>query len=130
MTNGHITRNEAEAEAGERLGAHHLVHNDFTPEFATVTTPAGQHKFNTTAVDSIPELGACPCLTSICHTTQVIGQRVNMVDLFINNGGRVVTFNTWRRFDPSGMRSPLAMCDARSIAESDLIATTLGTSTL
>jgi hypothetical protein len=26
MTNGHITRNEAEAEAGERLGAHHLVH--------------------------------------------------------------------------------------------------------
>ena len=33
MTNGHLTRNEAEAEAGERLGAHHLVHNDFTPEF-------------------------------------------------------------------------------------------------
>ena len=26
MTNGHLTRNEAEAEAGERLGAHHLVH--------------------------------------------------------------------------------------------------------
>ena len=28
---GHITRNEAEAEAGKRLGAHRLVHNDFTP---------------------------------------------------------------------------------------------------
>ncbi|MCH2186317.1 hypothetical protein MK280_10645, partial [Myxococcota bacterium] len=28
---GHITRNEAEAEPGKRLGAHRLVHNDFTP---------------------------------------------------------------------------------------------------
>ncbi|MEE3326087.1 MAG: CmcJ/NvfI family oxidoreductase [Myxococcota bacterium] len=28
---GHITRNEAEAEEGKRLGAHRLVHNDFTP---------------------------------------------------------------------------------------------------
>ena len=28
---GHITRNEAEAEAGKGLGAHRLVHNDFTP---------------------------------------------------------------------------------------------------
>ena len=28
---GHITRNEAEAEPGKRLGAHRLVHSDFTP---------------------------------------------------------------------------------------------------
>ncbi len=27
----HLTRNEAEAELGQRLGAHRLVHNDFTP---------------------------------------------------------------------------------------------------
>lgn len=90
ITNGHITRNEAEAEAGERLGAHHLVHNDFTPTF-----------------------------------TDTIGKASPMVDLFINNGGRVLAFNTWRRFDPSAMRSPLAMCDARSIDEPDLIATSL-----
>jgi hypothetical protein len=37
----------------------------------------------------------------------------------------VVTFNTWRRFDESAMRSPLAMCDARSISEEDLIPTAL-----
>ena len=36
-----------------------------------------------------------------------------------------MTFNTWRRFDKSAMRSPLAMCDARSIAEADLIPTAL-----
>lgn len=30
-TLGHLTRNEAEAEPGKRLGAHRLVHNDFTP---------------------------------------------------------------------------------------------------
>ena len=29
----HITRNEAEAASGKRLGAHRLVHNDFTPQF-------------------------------------------------------------------------------------------------
>ena len=28
---GHITRNEAEAAQGKHLGAHRLVHNDFTP---------------------------------------------------------------------------------------------------
>ncbi len=28
---GHLTRNEAEAEQGKRLGAHRLVHSDFTP---------------------------------------------------------------------------------------------------
>ena len=90
MTNGHITRNEAEAEAGERLGSHHLVHNDFTPDFR-----------------------------------EKIAKITPMIDLFIENGGRVCTFNTWRRFDESAMRSPLAMCDSRSIAESDLIATSL-----
>ena len=31
QTLGHLTRNEAEAEPGKRLGAHRLVHNDFTP---------------------------------------------------------------------------------------------------
>ena len=29
----HITRNEAEAQSGKRLGAHRLVHNSFTPQF-------------------------------------------------------------------------------------------------
>ena len=48
-----------------------------------------------------------------------------MIDLFIENGGRVCIFNTWRRFDPGMMRSPLAMCDSQSIAPDDLIATSL-----
>mgnify|MGYP003314080593 CR=1 FL=1 len=29
----HITRNEAQAESGERKGGHRLVHNDFTTSF-------------------------------------------------------------------------------------------------
>ena len=32
----HITRNEEEAAQGKRLGAHRLVHNDFTPQFKTI----------------------------------------------------------------------------------------------
>ena len=35
----HITRNEAEAALGKRLGAHRLVHNDFTPNFETTIAP-------------------------------------------------------------------------------------------
>ncbi|MFP6641597.1 MAG: CmcJ/NvfI family oxidoreductase [Myxococcota bacterium] len=31
---GHLTRNEADAEPGKRLGAHRLVHSDFTPSLA------------------------------------------------------------------------------------------------
>ena len=32
----HITRNEEEAAQGKRLGAHRLVHNDFTPQFKPI----------------------------------------------------------------------------------------------
>ena len=32
----HITRNEEEAAQGKRLGAHRLVHNDFTPQFQSI----------------------------------------------------------------------------------------------
>jgi hypothetical protein len=35
----HITRNEAEAAEGKRLGAHRLVHNDFTPNFKQTIQP-------------------------------------------------------------------------------------------
>lgn len=35
----HITRNEAEAAQGKRLGAHRLVHNDFTPNFKQTIQP-------------------------------------------------------------------------------------------
>lgn len=35
----HITRNEAEAALGKRLGAHRLVHNDFTPSFDSTIAP-------------------------------------------------------------------------------------------
>ena len=35
----HITRNEAEAQSGKRLGAHRLVHNDFTPQFLDTIEP-------------------------------------------------------------------------------------------
>ena len=35
----HITRNEADAALGKRLGAHRLVHNDFTPNFETTIAP-------------------------------------------------------------------------------------------
>ena len=35
----HITRNEAQAESGERKGAHRLVHNDFTPNFKNTLEP-------------------------------------------------------------------------------------------
>ncbi|GIS36161.1 MAG: hypothetical protein Ct9H90mP7_1690 [Candidatus Neomarinimicrobiota bacterium] len=35
----HITRNEAEAAEGKRLGAHRLVHNDFTPNFKQTLNP-------------------------------------------------------------------------------------------
>lgn len=90
LTNGHITRNEAEAEAGERLGSHHLVHNDFTPDFR-----------------------------------EKISMRTPLVDLFIENGGRVCIFNTWRRFDAGKLKSPLGLCDATTIVAKDLIPTSL-----
>ena len=35
----HITRNELEAQNGKRLGAHRLVHNDFTPNFSQTVKP-------------------------------------------------------------------------------------------
>ena len=35
----HITRNEAQAESGERKGGHRLVHNDFTPNFNETVKP-------------------------------------------------------------------------------------------
>ena len=35
----HITRNELEAQKGKRLGAHRLVHNDFTPNFSQTLKP-------------------------------------------------------------------------------------------
>ena len=35
----HIARNEAEAAEGKRLGAHRLVHNDFTPNFKQTIQP-------------------------------------------------------------------------------------------
>ena len=35
----HITRNEAQAESGERKGGHRLVHNDFTTSFGKTLDP-------------------------------------------------------------------------------------------
>jgi len=35
----HITRNEAQAESGERKGGHRLVHNDFTTNFGSTLDP-------------------------------------------------------------------------------------------
>ena len=35
----HITRNEFQAQQGKRLGAHRLVHNDFTPNFNETVKP-------------------------------------------------------------------------------------------
>ncbi len=35
----HITRNEAQAESGERKGGHRLVHNDFTTSFGKTLEP-------------------------------------------------------------------------------------------
>jgi len=35
----HITRNEAQAESGERKGGHRLVHNDFTTNFGATLDP-------------------------------------------------------------------------------------------
>ena len=35
----HITRNEAQAESGERKGGHRLVHNDFTTSFGATLDP-------------------------------------------------------------------------------------------
>ena len=35
----HFVRNEAEAVSGKRLGAHRLVHNDFTPQFQETILP-------------------------------------------------------------------------------------------
>ena len=35
----HITRNEAQAETGERKGGHRLVHNDFTTRFGATLDP-------------------------------------------------------------------------------------------
>ena len=35
----HITRNEAQAETGERKGGHRLVHNDFTTSFGATLDP-------------------------------------------------------------------------------------------
>ena len=55
----------------------------------------------------------------------VLSQRTPLIDLFVENGGRGCIFNTWRRFDPAAMRSPLAMCDSTSIVSGDLIATSL-----
>ena len=35
----HITRNELQAQQGKKLGAHRLVHNDFTPNFNETVKP-------------------------------------------------------------------------------------------
>ena len=35
----HITRNELQTQQGKMLGAHRLVHNDFTPNFNETVKP-------------------------------------------------------------------------------------------
>lgn len=83
----HITRSEEAAQTGQRLGAHRLVHNDFTPKLGQTLEP-------------------------------LVGQ----YDL---KKGRVCVFNLWRRFDPDAMHAPLAVCDASSVDEEELIPTDL-----
>ncbi len=83
----HITRNEAEAALGKRLGAHRLVHNDFTPRFDTTIAPLLEN------VEREPS--------------------------------RIAVYNLWRRFDADGLDAPFAVCDARSVSESELIPTDL-----
>jgi len=83
----HITRSEAEAQTGQRLGAHRLVHNDFTPKLKQTLEP-------------------------------LLGE----YDL---EKGRVCVFNLWRRFDPDAVHAPLAVCDASSVSQEELIPTDL-----
>lgn len=83
----HITRNEAEAALGKRLGAHRLVHNDFTPNFKSTIEP-------------------------LLATAEKQPQRV-------------AVYNLWRRFDADGLDAPFAVCDSRSVSETELIPTDL-----
>ena len=83
----HITRNEAEAALGKRLGAHRLVHNDFTPNFQDTIAPLLE------TVEKPP--------------------------------ARVAVYNLWRRFDADGLDAPFAVCDARTVSETELIPTDL-----
>ena len=39
--------------------------------------------------------------------------------------GRICIFNLWRRFDADGLHAPLAVCDASSVTEAELIPTDL-----
>jgi hypothetical protein len=49
-----------------------------------------------------------------------------VVKPFLESGGRVCIFNTWRRFDADGWRSPLALCRPPSIEFGDLVASDAG----
>ncbi len=83
----HITRSEEQALSGRRLGAHRLVHNDFTPGLKQTLAP-------------------------------LLGQ-------YDIEKGRICVFNLWRRFDQDAVHAPLAVCDASSVTEAELIPTDL-----
>ena len=83
----HITRSEEQALQGNRLGAHRLVHNDFTSNLI-------KHGFFSAL------------------------EQEGKYDI---ENGRICIFNLWRRFDPDGLHAPLAVCDASSVTEADLI---------
>ena len=83
----HITRSEEQALQGKRLGAHRLVHNDFTSNlikdgFFAALEEEGKYDME---------------------------------------NGRICIFNLWRRFDADGLHAPLAVCDASSVTEAELI---------
>ena len=87
----HITRSEEQALQGKRLGAHRLVHNDFTSNlikdgFFAALEEEGKYDME---------------------------------------NGRICIFNLWRRFDADGLHAPLAVCDASSVTEAELIPTDL-----
>jgi len=83
----HITRSEEQALSGQRLGAHRLVHNDFTPSLKQTLEP-------------------------------LLGQ-------YDIEKGRICVFNLWRRFDGDALHAPLAVCDASSVTDAELIPTDL-----
>ena len=84
----HITRNELEAQKGKRLGAHRLVHNDFTPNFSQTVKPIIENTTFTPSKISVFNLwrrfdeDGLDAPFAVCDSSTVSEQELIPTDLF------------------------------------------------
>ena len=78
----------------ERVYTNGHISRSEVPEAAGIERPTSHHIVHN---DFTPSFRA------------TLENRMDAIKPFLDGGGRVCIYNTWRRFDPDGWRSPLAL---------------------